>query len=278
MNRQGSEACSIHTHSTLCDGRDTPQAMAAAACAAGVRYFGFSGHSHTPSPADEGCVLPAEPEEYRSTVLGLRREYEGRMEILLGLEWDSQSDCPLPDGLDYWIGSVHNLFDPESGRYYPLDWDEASLAACCIEMFQGSFPALWGQYFADVAALAAKKPTVLGHFDLITKLNGDGGIFDEESPHYRASALAALHAVSPADTLLEINTGAMARGYRRAPYPAPFLLREWRGMGGRVILTSDAHSADAVIYGYEAAAQAARDAGFTETVLLTAHGPVPCPL
>ena len=53
-------ACSVHTHSTLCDGRDTPEAMAAAAYAAGVKYFGVSCHSHTPIDLDEGYVLPAE--------------------------------------------------------------------------------------------------------------------------------------------------------------------------------------------------------------------------
>ena len=70
----------------------------------------------------------------------------------------------------------------------------------------------------------------------------------------------------------------MARGFRTAPYPAPFLLREWRAMGGRVILTADAHRADAVLYGYDAAAEAALAAGFAECVLLTRSGPLPCPL
>ena len=79
-------ACSVHVHGTLCDGKDTLEAMAAAAYRENVQYFGFSCHSHTPIPADEGAVLPADMTEYRQTVLRLRAEYEGRMEILLGLE------------------------------------------------------------------------------------------------------------------------------------------------------------------------------------------------
>ena len=93
-------ACSVHTHSTLCDGRDTPEAMAAAAYAAGVKYFGVSCHSHTPIDLDEGYVLPADMTAYREAVLALREEYAGRMEVLLGLEWDSQSDI-APEGFDY---------------------------------------------------------------------------------------------------------------------------------------------------------------------------------
>lgn len=41
------ECCSVHTHSVLCDGKGTLAEMAAAAYAAGVRFFGASGHSHT---------------------------------------------------------------------------------------------------------------------------------------------------------------------------------------------------------------------------------------
>lgn len=86
--------------------------------------------------------------------------------------------------------------------------------------------------------MAERKPTILGHLDLVVKLNRGGRFFDEEDPAYRSLALEALHAADPDATLLEINTGAMSRGYRDTPYPAPFLLREWRAMGGRIILTA----------------------------------------
>ena len=76
--------------------------------------------------------------------------------------------------------------------------------------------------------------------------------------------------------LLEINTGGMARGYRDAPYPALFLLREWRSMGGQIILTSDSHSTDTLLYGYDDAEALAKAAGFDRTVLLTGRGPVEC--
>ena len=40
------ECCSVHTHSVLCDGKGTLAEMAAAAYAAGVRFFGASGVWH----------------------------------------------------------------------------------------------------------------------------------------------------------------------------------------------------------------------------------------
>ena len=269
-------ACSVHTHSTLCDGRDTPEAMAAAAYAAGVKYFGVSCHSHTPIDLDEGYVLPADMTAYREAVLALREEYAGRMEVLLGLEWDSQSDVS-PEGFDYWIGSVHYQ-KGGNGRFYAADWGEEHFTACRDELFGGDALAVAEGYFREVCRVAAKKPPILGHIDLITKLNGGSRFFDETAPRYRAAALEALHAADPAATLLEINTGGVSRGYRTQPYPALFLLREWRTMGGRIILTSDAHSVDTVVYGYGQSAALAKAAGFTKSTLLTLEGPVECAL
>jgi len=269
-------ACSVHTHATLCDGKSTPEEMAAAACDAGVRYFGVSCHSHTPIDQDQGFVLPADMAAYREMVLRLRAAYAGRMEVLLGIEWDSQSDV-TPEGFDYWIGSVHYQRGA-NGRYYAADWGQEAFTACRDELFHGDALAVAEGYFAEVIRVAGKKPTILGHIDLITKLNGGNRFFDESAPRYRQAALEALHAADPQATLLEINTGGMARGYRDAPYPALFLLKEWRSMGGQIILTSDSHSASTVLYGYGDAAAWARAAGFDRSVLLTLDGPVECSL
>ena len=146
-------ACSVHTHCTFCDGKDTPQAMAEAAFQAGVRYFGLSSHSHTPLPEDEGTTLPKDMAAYRETVLRLRAEYEGRMEILLGIELDNLSDVS-PAGFDYWIGSAHHLRAP--GGPHTVDWDEAHLTACLEEAFHGDGLAMAEAYYQEVRRMAAR--------------------------------------------------------------------------------------------------------------------------
>lgn len=268
--------CSVHTHATLCDGKDALEEMAAAAYAAGVKYYGVSCHSHTPIDLDEGFVLPADMTEYREAVLRLREQYAGKMEILLGLEWDSCSDIE-PIGFDYWIGSAHYQ-RASNGKCYAADWGEEAFSACRDEAFGGDALAVTEGYFREIQKVAAKKPTILGHVDLITKLNAGNRFFDETASRYKQAALEALHAVDPAATLLEINTGGMARGYRTVPYPALFLLKEWREMGGRIILTSDAHNADGVLYGYDQSAELAKAAGFREASLLTMAGERSCAL
>lgn len=264
--------CSVHTHSTLCDGKNTLAEMAKAAFEAGAVSFGASGHSHTEIPWDEGCMLPLDLTEYRGELLRLREEYAGRMDVLLGIEQDSLSPQPVPEWADYWIGSVHNLRRP--GGFASADYSPEKLEEDCRAHFAGDNLAMAEAYFSDVAAMAARRPTILGHIDLITKFNEEGRFFDEADPRYRAAALEALHAADPEATLLEINTGAMSRGWRTSPYPARFLLEEWRRMGGRIILTADAHSAGAIVHGYDRAAELARAAGFERSVLLTLEGAV----
>ena len=181
-----------------------------------------------------------------------------------------------PEGFDYWIGSAH--YQRQNGKPYAADWGEEAFTACRDEAFGGDALAVAEGYFREVSRVAAMRPTILGHIDLITKLNAGNRFFDESASRYKHAALEALHAADPKATLLEINTGGMARGYRDAPYPALFLLREWRAMGGRIILTSDSHSADTILYGYDQSAELAKAAGFEASVLLTSAGAVECPL
>ena len=268
--------CSVHTHTTLCDGKGTPEEMAASAYRMGVKYYGFSGHSHSPNPVDFGYNLPDDTSEYRQKVLELRAAYAGRMEILLGIEWDSWT-AGEPEGYDYWIGSVHAIRDA-AGNFYGVDYDRETFFAARDQLFGGDIFAMTAAYYQAVAEMAARRPTILGHIDLITKYNEGSAIFDERDPRYRRAALDALHAADTDATLLEINTGAMSRGYRKTPYPAPFILKEWQSMGGRIIVTADTHHPDTILYAYAEAAEAAKSAGFHTAAILTRAGVVECML
>ena len=49
-------------------------------------------------------------------------------------------------------------------------------------------------------------------------------------------------------------------------------------MGGHVIITSDAHAASGILFGYQEAIDLAKAVGFTHSVLLTSNGTLECPL
>ena len=267
----------VHNHSTLCDGKSTLAEMAEAAFQKGVRVLGFSGHSHTPCDL-EYCMSPEHTRQYRQEISRLQEEYRDRMDILCGLEWDQFSDDD-PRSYEYWIGSVHYIHGPRTGVYYPVDGDRESLTACRDADFGGDSLAMAEAYFASVQWMAAQKPTILGHFDLIKKLNADQWLFREDAPRYREIAVSALEECARNVPVLEINTGAVSRGYRQDFYPADFLLRRWRELGGEAVITADCHSRENLLFAFDQAAQAARRAGYSRVAVMNGTGGFDfCPL
>ena len=73
-----------------------------------------------------------------------------------------------------------------------------------------------------------------------------------------------------ADTgaLLEVNTGAMARGYLFTPYPDVFLLKAWKTWGGEVIINSDCHDARLLTAGFSEAEALLCSLGYDHAVRL----------
>ena len=198
---------SVHCHSTLCDGKNTLQEMAGAACAQGLTTLGFSGHSYT-TPDREYCMTPGRTAQYRATIAKLKNEYRGKVDILCGIEWDLLSEG-TPKGFDYWIGSAHHLYGKNTEKYYEIDFRPEDLRDCIDNDFDGDPLAAVEAYFAEVEKIAAKKPDILGHIDLVKKLNADGSFFDEESPRYKAAALKALHAARENDFIEFVHEAAI---------------------------------------------------------------------
>ena len=261
---------SVHCHSTMCDGKNTLQEMASAACAQGLTTLGFTGHSYTQRDR-EYCMSPSRTAQYKATISKLKTEYKGKVDILCGIEWDILSEDKRT-GYDYWIGSAHHLYGKNTGKYYEIDFRPQDLHDCIYDDFDGDPLAAVEAYFAEVEKVAALKPDILAHIDLIKKLNAEGEFFDEEAPRYKAAALKALQAAKENGCLLEVNTGGVYRGYRKDFYPGPWLLGEWNKMGGKVIITSDAHDASSLTYGFDEAAAVLKAAGFASVEVLTVNG------
>ena len=267
---------SVHVHSKLCDGKNTLDELAVTAWKAGLKTLGFSGHSHTPCDI-EYCMTRSRTALYRAQVAKLKERYAGKMDILCGLEWDLNSDDD-PAAYDYTIGSAHYVRGPKTGRYYEIDFRPADLAACIQDDFDGDGLAVVEAYFRNVEQVVAHKPTILGHFDLIKKINGGNKFFDEDAPRYQAAAGAALEAAAAAGVVMEVNTSGVYRGYRKDFFPGEALLRRWRELGGEVVITADAHEAKALTFGYEEAAAQLKDLGYDHVQVLGKDGFVPCEL
>ncbi len=120
------------------------------------------------------------------------------------------------------------------------------------DFYDGDVYALCEQYFATVARVYEKtRCDIVGHFDLVTKFNEGNCRFDTTHPRYRKAALAALDALESAPVLFEINTGAIARGYRTQAYPENWLLEEMIRRHLPLLLSSDCHDRRNLLCAFE---------------------------
>ena len=172
-----------------------------------------------------------------------------------------------------------NRFVEKEGRLLPVDYLPEDFVRSVRQYYGGDFLAFAEDYYRLVGAIAERTGCqIVGHFDLITKFNEGDSLFDTGHPRYVSAALEALDRLAQQGVILEINTGAMSRGYRSTPYPAPALLRAMRERNLPICITSDCHDCANLLYAFPQAEELARSCGYREQMALTSQGFVPIPL
>ncbi|MCD8005431.1 MAG: histidinol-phosphatase HisJ family protein [Oscillospiraceae bacterium] len=256
----------LHTHCTFCDGKDEPEEVVKEAIELGMNSIGFSSHSFTGNPAIDGM---SDEWGYIDCINALKEKYRGKIAIYLGVERDCFTEISGLEGeYDYKIGSVHYLKIGDD--YAPVDWSEARLRSACEKYFNGDMIRLCEAYFELESRVQAMTDCqIIGHFDLVTLFSG---VDDTENRRFIDAEMAALDELLKTDALFEVNTGAMARGYRAVPYPSERCLKRIRERNGRVIISSDCHDKSKLLYGFDAAAGLLQKCEFKEVYILTDGG------
>ena len=237
-----------HTHTSFCDGDASAEQMVLAAISLGMDEIGISGHAHQPFDPDY-CMSKEGSALYRREVLRLKEKYAGKIKIYLGAEKDLFSDEDT-DGLDYVIGSTHYL--KCGAEYVAVDAGADVLEDAIERYFGGDALSLCEAYFENVSKIGEViHPTIVGHFDLVTKYNADGRFFDESSPRYIAAWKTAADELLKTCSLYEINTGVMFRVGRDRPYPSLDIINYIKERGGEFILSSDSHSTRSLCWKFD---------------------------
>ncbi|MGL5253685.1 MAG: histidinol-phosphatase [Brevinema sp.] len=250
---------SIHVHTTYCDGKSTINQLIDQALRLNLKVLGFSGHSPSDFIDTSGMDL-AIVDDYKNEVLAAKKKYDGQLEILLGIEQDAF--CTVPAiGYDYIIGSVHSIKDQSEEHRYVVDGSAEKMLQGINHGFQGdALKAALRYYDTYKMMIQTLKPTVAGHFDLLTK-NKD--LFDETNPSYIDAALEAAEYTWQSGAVIEINTGGMARGKTTRPYPAPFILKQLAAWKAPVTITSDCHDKDFLCHYFKESIELMKNCGFT---------------
>lgn len=265
----------LHQHCTFCDGDNTAEEVVLGAIEKGFGAIGFSSHCFMPYAAYYSMPLERLP-AYRAEIARLKEKYAEQIDIFCGLEYDLC--CPeKPEGFDYLIGSIHGL--RIDGVDYEFDGVLEHFEKMICEHFGGDGLAFAEEYYRQLAWLPDFAPCdIIGHFDLVAKQKEKAFLFDTECKRYRDAALGAAEALAGRVKLFEVNTGAIARGYRTTPYPDPFIVKELKRLGFGAVISSDCHQVHLMDCAFAQAKELLRSCGYTERYILTKDGFVPVPL
>ena len=249
-----------HTHSTFCDGKNTPEEIVLAAIEQGFDVIGLSGHGHTYFDV-RYCMRKEAEVPFRTEVRRLQQVYGDKIKIHLGSEEDIA--CPVNrSDYEYIIGSCH--YTVKDGKYYPIDSGYDYFTAC-LEAWGGDAMAFAEDYYTRFCDYIVKrKPDIVGHFDLITKFDEKYGPVFLGNPQYEKLAAKFTEITVKSGCVIEVNTGAISRGYRNTPYPHENLLHIIKKEGGRLVLNSDSHSIDTLDFHFNEARQLLKDVGIKE--------------
>lgn len=252
----------FHTHTTFCDGKNTPEEMVLAAIEKGFASIGFTGHVTTPYDLSY-CMQ--DMEGYRADILRLKERYKKEIQIYLGIEEDLYSRVNR-DQYDYIIGSMH--YAKYNDSYYSIDSGTEYIQKCV--RFWGNDPLAFAEYYFSTYSqyILERKPEIVGHFDLLTKYDEMIEPLFLQKEAYYGIAEKYLEIALNSGCIFEINTGAMGKGYRTSPYPCERLLHVMKKCEAKVMLSSDSHSIHTLDYQFEDIKRLLKDIGFQYTYML----------
>ena len=255
----------LHTHSTFSDGVGTLRDNVEAAIERNMLSLGFSDHSFTACDTSY-CMKLEDYEPYVREGRALKEEYRDRIPLFVGIECDYYS--PIDKSMfDYTIASVHYIV--RDGVCYPIDHSPRQQEECIRDAFGGSVLDMARCYFDMITEHAVKlSPTFIGHFDVINKFS----LMPEESDTFRNISLEAMKEIMKVCSYFEVNTGGIARGWRKTPYPEPYLLEYLRDNGGEVLINGDTHKPENMTFWFDESVELLRSLGFDHVSVLDTDG------
>ena len=250
-----------HLHTSFSTDSDTPmEEMVLAGIGAGLESMCFTEHfdpdfPDAESPTDFCPDLEAYEEEY----LRLKAKYEGRIELLHGIELGIQPHLAdtcrqfyeeYGSRYDYIIHSTHvvDRLDPYFGAYFAA-WDDPKMAT--RHYFEVMLENL--SVFRDYQTVA--------HLDYICRYEPKPRtpfIYED----YREVIDPVLERIISEGKCLEVNTAGWKYGMDD-PNPNRQILKRYRELGGtRITIGSDGHQPEHLAFGFHRLTAFLTDLGF----------------
>lgn len=245
-----------HVHSDCSGDCKAPMTdMCRAAVERGIKIICFTEHIDF-EPTDS-CFQRFDYDHYNCQITEARQAFDGVLDIRSAIEVDFQvryrseiEELLARTEFDYVLGAAHyvdGVILEDHERYFPGKSAEEAYAP----YFDNALAAVETGWFDTLAHLDLCKRYGVRYY----------GPFDWKP--YREKIEQILKAVIDRQMTLEINTSGM----RQSPedtYPSRELLQLYASLGGKLVtLGSDAHRPEHVGEGIPAAAEVAKELGFT---------------
>ncbi|MCP1224980.1 histidinol-phosphatase HisJ [Sebaldella sp. S0638] len=262
----------LHTHTLYCDGNNEAEDYIKKAIELGFVSIGFSGHSYIAGNLGEGwCMSEEGTLEYIKELKNLKEKYKDKIEVYIGLETDYYSgykkDIKGKLSLDYTLGSVHLIKNETNGKYYSID-SSPEITEEGIKAFGGVNNYIKKYYDTLLKMIVEQEPDIIGHIDLVKKFNSGNRYFDETEDWYVNLINETLDKIKNTNSIIEINTGAMSRGWTDFPYPSKFILELILKKDIPITLNSDVHSVENIDYYFDESMEVVKETGFKKMKIL----------
>lgn len=246
----------FHTHTTFCDGKNTPEEIIISAIDKGFSAIGLSGHGYTPFDL-RYCMK--DTDGYINEINRLKIKYADKIQVYLGIEEDAFAPSDRSK-FDYIIGSSHYFCVGD--KYFPID-SNYDYFKKCLPLFEGDAVKMGNAYFgAFCDYIRKRRPDIIGHFDLITKFDEmDEPIFKNNLEYQKLAEKFLLQTIKYG-CIYEINTGAITRGIRSTVYPSENLLYILKKENAKIILASDSHQIETLDGAFTQTKEYLKDIGF----------------
>jgi histidinol-phosphatase (PHP family) len=258
-----------HTHTKFCDGKEFPVSYAEEAIRQNIKVLGFSAHAPVPFPCN--WPMPVEKyKEYSEIILSLKNQYNGKLEILHGLEidyipdlWPQMHKILNPQQLDYFIGSIHFIDYFPDGTRWSIDGSNEEFRKGWEEIFHRDSSRLVKKYFEYTRRMIKEmKPPIIGHLDKIKMQYSKDCFIPETDPVYREELMQTLEEVSASNCVVELNTRGAYRRNEKEFYPSSWVLKEMAKMKIPVMINSDAHHPQELMLLFDVATECLQTAGY----------------
>jgi len=255
-----------HMHCHYCHGEGELESFVIKALEKNMYAIGFSSHAPVPFKTD-WHMQTDQLDNYISEIEFLKKKYRD-IKIYSGLEVDFIPGIVSPTtysdrNLDFIIGSVHYVGQFNNQVNCCFDNTQEEFERILKLVYNNDIRKLVSKYYEIVIEMIKNNPPdIIGHLDLIKKLNSKSRYFSERENWYHDIIADVIKVLSDSNCIIEVNTRGYYKAYNKEFYPDKQILEKCFEADIPVTISSDAHHPDEMDNNFEDAASILLDIGY----------------